>query len=93
MNVNFVRNLTRDRIRGLLVEFIGGRKRGITPNRIIGQIKSAVKHKILSVNECWEIINNVEEEIKTNTLFPTVSIEKKLERLSLVKIEFEEQIK
>ncbi len=87
----FAKEITQKRIKGLLEEFIGGRKRGITVNHIIGQIRSAIQHGILTVIECQTIIEEVEKDIEANRLFPTVSKKEKLARLKIVKDKLEEQ--
>jgi len=75
-------------IKGLLESYIGGRK-GVTPNHIIGQIRSAVEHDIFSPEECQkiteEMIECLQREIEENKLYPTVSKEEKMERLKLIK--------
>jgi len=81
---NFSKDLTRKRIKGLIEEFIGGRKR-ITPNHILGQVRDAIRHHILDIEECKQLIDEIRREIETNELFPTISKEEKRLRLKLIK--------
>ena len=82
--MNEIKDITMKRIKGLLEAFIGG-ERSITPNHIIGQMKSAVvKRGIITAKECQKIIEEIEESIKTNKLYPTVPKNEKLERLKAV---------
>ena len=80
----FAKNITRKRIKGIVEEFIGGRRKGIAPNHIVGQMKSAIESNILSVDECQKIIEDVKEDIEANRLFPILPKEIKLERLNVV---------
>ncbi|MGC8933455.1 MAG: hypothetical protein ACP5LQ_09265, partial [Candidatus Methanodesulfokora sp.] len=90
-NKNFVKEITQKRIKGLIEEFIGGRRKGITPNHIIGQIRSAIEHSILTIYECQKIVNDIRSEIETNKLFPTVSKDDKLMRLKILEDKLKEQ--
>jgi len=87
----FAKDITRKRIKGILEEFIGGKKKEITPNHIISQIKSAIKNNILSADECQKMIEEIRRDIEANTLFPTLSKETKLERLNVVVSKLREQ--
>lgn len=81
----FAKETTRRRIKGLLEEFIGGRRKSITPNHIMGQMRSAVKHGILDIRECQKLVDDIQREIETNELFPSLSQREKFGRLSLIK--------
>jgi hypothetical protein len=93
--VEFAKDITSKRIRGILVAFIGGRRKGITPNHVIGQMKSAIKYRILTIEKCEEIISNVEAEIEENKLFPYGPLSKKdrIERVEEIKKRFVAEIK
>jgi len=87
----FTKDITQKRIKGILEEFIGGRRKGITLNHIIGQIKSVIENNILSVDECQKMIEEIKRDIKANKLFPILSKETKLERLNIVVSKLREQ--
>jgi hypothetical protein len=82
--------MTYKRIKGILEEFVGGRKESITINHVIGQIKSAATHGILNVGDCDNLIKQVDVEIKEGKLFPygPLSKEEMLKRLEGIKREF-----
>jgi len=86
----FAREITYKRIKGILKEFVGGRKEGITINHVIGQIKSALTHGILNIGDCENLIKQVDVEIKEGKLFPygPLSKEEMLKRLEGIKREF-----
>jgi ATP-dependent DNA helicase RecG len=86
----FTREMTYKRIKGILEEFVGGRKESITINHVIGQIKSAATHGILNVGDCDNLIKQVDVEIKEGKLFPygPLSKEEMLKRLEGIKREF-----
>jgi len=84
MRKDFVKEHRWRTIKGLLESYIGGRKR-ITVSQIIGQMKSAVEHGMVSPEECQKMIECVERGIEKNRLYPTVSKEEKIERLKLIK--------
>jgi len=73
-----------------LEEFVGGRKKGITLNRVIGQIKYAVAYKILSVRDYGGIIKQTKIEIEKGKLFPLGPLSKQemLEKLEEIKGQF-----
>ncbi len=87
----FAKDITQKRIKGILEEFIGGRRKGIILNHIIGQIKSAIENNILSVDECQKMIEEIKRDIEANKLFPILSKETKLERLNIVVSKLREQ--
>jgi len=93
-NSKFNKHLTYQRIKGILSEFVGGKKKGITSNHIIGQMRYAIKNGILSIGECKKIICEIETAIRENRLFPygPLSLKERLERLEEVKKKFKEVI-
>jgi hypothetical protein len=76
------KEITHKRIKRILEEFIGGRRERITLNHVIGQMRSAIRHEILSIEECGKIIGEVETGIKEGKIFPTVPRDEKLRKLN-----------
>jgi len=93
-NLSFSKHITYQRCEGVLIEFIGKRRKGITSNHVIGQMKSAIKNGILSTEECKKIISEIETGLRENRLFPygPLSLKERLERLEEVKRKFKEVI-
>jgi len=89
-DIQFAREITYKRIKGLLEKFIGGRKKGIALSHVIGQIKSAAAHAILNIGDCEDIIKQVDIEIREGKLFPfgPLSKEEMLQKLEEIKTEF-----
>lgn len=87
---NGAKEITYNRIKGILEEFVGGRKKGIAINHVIGQIKSAVVHAILNRGNGEYIIKQVDVEIKEGKLFPygPLSKEEMLKRLEEINRKF-----
>jgi len=89
-NIQSAKDITYKRIKGILEEFVSDRKKSITSGRVMGQIKSAVVHAILSIEDCENIIKQVDVEIHRGRLFPygPLSKEGMLKRLEGIKNEF-----
>ncbi len=90
----FAKGITYKRIKGILEKFVGGRKKGITINHVMGQIKSAVAHAILNIEDGEDIIKQVDMEIKEGRLFPHGPLSKgeMFKRLKEIKRELRKEI-